>query len=292
MPACCSFRWTACFSSSASAATNMCASTRHGAAGEHFVEKSRGWLSGQHLKVLSAIERCRTAALGGHLDECSDCGRRLPISYNSCRNRHCPKCQANTRERWLQARRKELLPVRYLHSVFTIPHELSALALQNKWVIYSLLLRTSAETLLQEARDPKRLGAEIGFFSILHSWNQKIEHPLAAAGIARVAAVGCGSSNASAPFSCGCVRLRCSRQPLMQPRSPSRATRSLRREALSCAYTSCRSLFPSLQPLYQHQNRSLPRAITAPRMALQPLSRPRKAPGLASGPFAHPIQNA
>ena len=146
------------------------------AAGERFVETSRGWLSGQHLKVLSAIERCRTAALGGHRDECSDCGHRPPISYNSCRNRHCPKCQANTRKAWLEARHKELLPVRYLHSVFTTPHELSALALQNKWIIYSLLLRTSAETLLQVARDPKRLGAQIGFFSILHTWNQKIEH--------------------------------------------------------------------------------------------------------------------
>ena len=146
------------------------------AAGERFVETSRGWLSGRHLKVLSAIERCRTAALGGHLDECSDCGHRPPISYNSCRNRHCPKCQANTRKAWLEARHKELLPVRYLHSVFTTPHELSPLALQNKWVIYSLLLRTSAETLLQVARDPKRLGAQIGFFSILHTWNQKIEH--------------------------------------------------------------------------------------------------------------------
>ena len=146
------------------------------AAGERFVEKSRGWLSGQHLKVLSAIEHCRTAALGGHLDECSNCGYRPAISYNSCRDRHCPKCQANTRERWLQARRKQLLPTRYLHAVFTLPHQLSRLTLQNKWVIYSLLLRTSAETLLEVARDPKRLGAEIGFFSVLHTWNQKLQH--------------------------------------------------------------------------------------------------------------------
>ena len=121
------------------------------AAGECFLEKSRGWLRGQHRKVLSAIERCRTAALGGHLDECSDCGHRPAISYNSCRNRHCPKCQANTRERWLQARRKQLLPTRYLHAVFTLPHELSRLTLQNKRVVYSLLLRTSAETLLEVA---------------------------------------------------------------------------------------------------------------------------------------------
>ena len=146
------------------------------AAGERFVERSRGWLSSQHLKVLSAIERCRSAALGGHLDECTDCGHRPTISYNSCRDRHCPKCQANTRKRCLEARHKELLPLRYLYSVFTMPHELSPLALENKRVIYSLLLSKSAETLLQVARDPKRLGAEIGFFSILPTWNQKLEH--------------------------------------------------------------------------------------------------------------------
>ena len=145
------------------------------AAGERFVEKSRAWLSGQHLKVLSAIERCRTAALGGHLDECTDCGHRPPISYNSCRDRHCPKCQAHTRQRWLEARRKELLPLRYLHVVFTLPRILSQLALQNKPVLYSLLLRASAQTLLKVARDPRHLGAEIGFFSILHTWNQKLQ---------------------------------------------------------------------------------------------------------------------
>ncbi len=100
----------------------------------------------------------------------------LPSPNNSCRNRHCPKCQANTRERWLQARRKQLLPARYLHAVFTLPHELSRLTLQNKRVVYSLLLRTSAETLLEVARDPQRLGAEIGFFSVLHTWNQKLQH--------------------------------------------------------------------------------------------------------------------
>ena len=145
------------------------------AAGEQFFSNHRRWLSRRHLKVLSSIERCRTAALGGHFDECSDCGHRPPISYNSCRDRHCPKCQANTRKRWLENRRSELLPVRYLHVVFTVPRILSQLALQNKRVLYSLLLRTSAATLLEVARDPKRLGAEIGFFSILHTWNQRLQ---------------------------------------------------------------------------------------------------------------------
>src|SRR5882724_6268585 len=148
------------------------------AAGRAFIERSRRWITWQHLKVLRAIARCRTAALGGHLDECTDCGYRPAISYNSCRNRHCPKCQANARDRWLEARRKELLPTRYVHVVFTLPHELAPLALQNKKILYHLLLQTSAETLLEVARDPQHLGAEIGFFSVLHTWNQKLElHP-------------------------------------------------------------------------------------------------------------------
>src|SRR6202171_5323405 len=147
------------------------------AAGAAFVERSRKWITGKHVKVLLAIARCRTAALGGHLDECTRCGHRA-ISYNSCRNRHCPKCQAGARDRWLAARRQELLPTRYVHVVFTLPHELVPLALQNKKIVYDLLLRTSAETLLEIARDPKHLGAEIGFFSVLHTWNQKLQlHP-------------------------------------------------------------------------------------------------------------------
>jgi len=147
------------------------------AAGGAFIERSRKWISWKHVKVLLAIRRCRTAALGGHLDECTRCGHRA-ISYNSCRNRHCPKCQAGARDRWLAARRQELLPTRYVHVVFTLPRELAPLALQNKKVVYNLLFRTSAETLLEVARDPRHLGAEIGFFSVLHTWSQKLElHP-------------------------------------------------------------------------------------------------------------------
>ncbi len=146
-------------------------------AGAAFIERSRHWISWKHIKVLLAIARCRTAALGGHLDECTRCGHRA-ISFNSCRNRHCPKCQTGARERWLAARRSELLPSRYVHVVFTLPRQLAPLALQNTKVIYGLLLRASAETLLEVARDPSHLGAEIGFFSVLHTWNQKLElHP-------------------------------------------------------------------------------------------------------------------
>ena len=144
-------------------------------AGQGFVERNRRWINGQHEKVLAAIARCRTAALGGHRDQCSGCGHTA-ISYNSCRNRHCPKCQANARIRWLEQRERELLPTRYVHAVFTMPRELASLALQNKQLIYGLLFRASAATLLEVARDPRHLGAEIGFFSVLHTWNQRLQH--------------------------------------------------------------------------------------------------------------------
>src|SRR5271166_545625 len=159
-------------------------------AGQAFVERSRNWITWQHQKVLLAITRCRTAALGGHRDRCTGCGQTTAISYNSCRNRHCPKCQGNARHRWLEARRRELLPTRYVHVVFTLPRELAYLALQNKKLIYDLLFRTSAATLLEVARDPRHLGAEIGFFSVLHTWDQRLQfHPhfhcvLAAGGLA------------------------------------------------------------------------------------------------------------
>jgi len=147
-------------------------------AGTAFIQRNRQWLRWTHTKVLLAIARCRTAALGGHIDACTRCGYRAAISYNSCRNRHCPRCQTGAREPWIQARRRELLPTPYVHVVFTLPPQLASLALQNKKVIYGLLLRASAETLLAVARNPRHLGAEIGFFSVLHTWNQKLQlHP-------------------------------------------------------------------------------------------------------------------
>jgi len=147
-------------------------------AGATFIERNRNWISWKHVKVLLAIARCRTAALGGHLDECTRCGHRATISYNSCRNRHCPKCQTAAREQWIAARQRELLPTRYVHVVFTLPRRLAPLALQNKKVLYDLLFRASAETLLEVARDPRHLGAEIGFFTVLHTWSQKLRlHP-------------------------------------------------------------------------------------------------------------------
>ncbi|HEY4362992.1 MAG TPA: IS91 family transposase [Bryobacteraceae bacterium] len=144
-------------------------------AGDSFIEKNRTHLAWPQLKVLRAIRDCRTAALGGHLDRCSRCGHQA-ISYNSCRNRHCPKCQTNARDEWLAKRSEDLLDVPYFHVVFTVPHDLSPLMLQNKKALYALLFRTSAETLLEIAADPKHLGARIGFLSVLHTWGQNLQH--------------------------------------------------------------------------------------------------------------------
>jgi hypothetical protein len=121
------------------------------------------------------IQACRTAALGGHVERCDRCGHEV-ASYNSCRNRHCPKCQGSARARWLDARAGELLPVPYFHVVFTLPGILAPLALQNPTVVYDLLLRSVAATLLEVAANPKRLGARIGFLTILHTWGQNLMH--------------------------------------------------------------------------------------------------------------------
>jgi hypothetical protein len=147
------------------------------AAGNRFWEKHKSHYAWVHCKVFDAIVRCRTAALGGHRDKCIRCGH-LTASYNSCRNRHCPKCQGNVRAKWLAARATELLPVPYFHVVFTLPHELSALILQNKRLLYDLLFRASSASLLELARDPKHLGADIGFLGVLHTWGQNLQaHP-------------------------------------------------------------------------------------------------------------------
>ena len=142
-------------------------------AGDKFFERYCDSLTWTQLKVLRAIARCRTAALGGHRDQCVRCGHQA-ISYNSCRNRHCPKCQTNAREKWLCARRQELLPVCYFHLVFSVPHALVPLIWQNKRYLFGLLFDASAATLLEVAADPARLGAEIGFLSILHTWGQTL----------------------------------------------------------------------------------------------------------------------
>jgi hypothetical protein len=144
------------------------------AQGRQFIEHYERSLSYQQLKAYRAVLACRTAVLGGHLDVCADCGHQAPMSYNSCRNRHCPKCQAQARERWLQARQQELLETSYFHVVFTVPHELNLFALTSPRVFYDLLFRSAADTLLEVARNPQRLGADIGVLAILHTWGQNL----------------------------------------------------------------------------------------------------------------------
>jgi hypothetical protein len=146
------------------------------AQGDTFVAQHR-WLSVQQRSVLRAMARCRTAALGGHVDRCDACGHQA-ISYNSCRNRHCMKCQAQARERWLDARERELLDVPYVHGVFTLPHDLLPLAYRNSASLYTWLFQASAATLREVAANPRHLGAEIGVLSILHTWGQTlVRHP-------------------------------------------------------------------------------------------------------------------
>jgi len=145
---------------------------RYGAASR---QQHAGSLSGGQWRVMSVIELCRTAALGGHLEQCDSCGHQRP-AYNSCRNRHCPKCQSLARAQWLEDRQTQLLPVEHFHVVFTVPEEIAAIAYQNKEVVYGILFRATAETLRTLAADPKHLGAEIGFLAVLHTWGQNLLH--------------------------------------------------------------------------------------------------------------------
>lgn len=145
--------------------------------GDSYRKKNGIFLPVSHQRVLTDIENCRTAILGGHVEACQACGVSR-ISYNSCRNRHCPKCQSRARKRWIEQRVQELLPVEYFHVVFTVPQEIAQIALHNRVLFYNLLFSTTAKTLKTIARDPKHLGAEIGFLAVLHSWGQKMNfHP-------------------------------------------------------------------------------------------------------------------
>jgi hypothetical protein len=142
--------------------------------GSQFLERFKAVLSYQQLKAYRAVKRCRTAALGGHRDTCEDCTYHAPFSYNSCRSRCCPKCQAQARSRWLQIQQRDLLHTSYFHVVFTLPHELNPLALTSRRPLLELLFDASSQTLLEVAADPQRLGAEIGFLSILHTWGSNL----------------------------------------------------------------------------------------------------------------------
>ena len=143
--------------------------------GDAYREQHGASLCTAQRRVMTAIELCRTAALGGHVEQCDQCGHQR-ISFNSCRDRHCPKCQSLARAQWLDDRRAELLATQYFHVVLTIPEEIAAIAYQNKAPVYGILFRAAAETLRTIAADPKHLGAEIGFFAVLHTWGQNLLH--------------------------------------------------------------------------------------------------------------------
>ena len=143
--------------------------------GEAYRLARRGRVGRTEQRVMSAVAACRTAALGGHVEACQDCGV-IRIAYNSCRNRHCPKCQGAARAQWLAARQAELLPVSYFHVVFTLPPAAAEIAFQNKACVYALLMRTAAEALATIAADPRHLGAELGIIAVLHTWGQTLQH--------------------------------------------------------------------------------------------------------------------
>ena len=143
--------------------------------GEAYRQAHAGHLGRTERRIMGAIEACRTAALGGHIERCADCGL-IRMAYNSCRNRHCPKCQGLARAAWLAERQAELLPVPYFHVVFTLPASAAAIAFQNKAAVYAILFKAAAETLSTIAADPRHLGAEIGFIGVLHTWGQTLQH--------------------------------------------------------------------------------------------------------------------
>jgi len=145
--------------------------------GPAYRQQYGAYLSPEQRQAMYAIESCRTAALGGHVDQCDQCGA-IQIAYNSCRNRHCPKCQALDKEQWLEDRQADLLPIPYFHVVFTLPEALRPLALQNQAVVYDLLFQAASQTLRELAHDPQHLGAEIGYTLLLHTWSQTLSyHP-------------------------------------------------------------------------------------------------------------------
>jgi hypothetical protein len=141
--------------------------------GEAYRQTHAGHLGRTERRIMGAVEACRTAALGGHIERCADCGL-IRVAYNSCRNRHCPKCQGPARAAWVAERQAELLPVPYFHVVFTLPASAAEIAFQNKAAVYAILFKAAAETLTAIAADPRHLGAEIGFFAVLHTWGQNL----------------------------------------------------------------------------------------------------------------------
>src|SRR5438132_10259567 len=238
--------------------------------GDAYRQQQGASLSTAQRRVMTAIERCRTAALGGHVEQCDACGHQR-ICYNSCRNRHCPKCQSLARAEWLEDRRSELLTTPYFHVVFTVPQEIAAIAHCNKGVVYNILFRAAAETLQTIAADPKHLGAELGFFAVLHTWGQTLLHhphlPCVVAG---------GGLSAD-----GSRWVACRRNFFLPVRVLARLFRRLFLEYLAKAFDADKlSFFGALAPL--RDRRDFRRHLSGPRKAEWVV--------YAKAPFAGPEQ--
>ena len=220
---------------------------RHGA---DWRRANAGHVSLEQLQVMAAIEQCRSAALGGHVERCEDCGHSR-IAYNSCRNRHCPKCQGAAAQDWLAARAADLLPVGYFHVVFTLPAEIAPIAYQNKAVVYDLLFRTAAETLLTIAADPRHLGARIGATAVLHSWGSAMTHHPHV----HMIVPGGGISLKPAPAQAGGTRwVSCKPGFLLPVRVLSRLFRRLFLTALADAHAAGRlRFFGAIADLCRHE---------------------------------------
>ncbi len=238
--------------------------------GDAYRQQHAGSLSRAQLRVMTSIERCRTSALGGHIEQCDQCSYQRN-AFNSCRDRHCPKCQSLARAQWIEERQAELLDTPYFHVVFTLPEEIAAIAYQNKEVVYGVLFRAASETLQTIAADPKHLGAQIGFFAVLHSWRQNLMfHPH----LHCVVPGGGLSPDGTRWISCRC-------DFFLPVRVLSRLFRRLFLEFLEKAFADGQlQFFAALQPLQDHQ---------VFLRSLAPL-RKRKWVVYAKRPFAGPQQ--
>jgi len=238
--------------------------------GDAYRQQHAGSLSRAQLRVMTSIQRCRTSALGGHIEQCDQCSYQRN-AYNSCRDRHCPKCQSLARAQWIEDRQAELLDTQYFHVVFTVPEEIAAIVYQNKEVVYGILFRAASETLQTIAADPKHLGAQIGFFAVLHSWGQNLMfHP-------HLHCVVPGGG-----LSPDCTRwISCRRGFFLPVRVLSRLFRRLFLELLEKAFADGQlQFFSALQPL---QDRQVFLRYLAPL-------RKRKWVVYAKKPFAGPEQ--
>ena len=248
--------------------------------GDAYRQQHGASLSTAQRRVMTAIVQCRTAALGGHVEQCDACGHQR-VWYNSCRNRHCPKCQSLARAQWLEDRRSELLATPYFHVVFTVPQDIANIACQNKSIVYGILFRAAAETLRTIAADPKHLGAELGFFAVLHTWGQALLHHPHLHCVVAVGLQPTGWSRGGGLSADGSRWVACRRNFFLPVRVLARLFRRLFLEYLEKAFDADKlSFFGALAPL--RDRRDFRRHLSGPRKAEWVV--------YAKAPFAGPEQ--